>query len=211
LAYDASQKRSVEIISKKAILCAPQFVNAHLLENRRKLASEFTYAPWLLATLTVSDLGDNGSFPLSWDNVIHDSDGLGYVYDQQQSVAQLQPKKIITYYRSFASANTKKSRRELYSKPAAFWEKVVLDDLRKAHPDIDRVTESIALHKIGHGMISAKPGFIWGEARKKSAQNIDGKIFFAHSDLSGISVFEEAFHQGITAVNAILHEATLDS
>jgi hypothetical protein len=47
----------------------------------------------MLATLVVSDLSDNNSFPLCWDNVIYGSKGLGYVYDQQQSLQQIQAKK----------------------------------------------------------------------------------------------------------------------
>ena len=58
-------------------------------------------------------------------------------------------------------------------------------------------------------MISPAPGFIFGEAKQKAKQNIDRKIYFAHTDLSGISIFEEAFHQGINAVNQLLDETTL--
>jgi hypothetical protein len=29
-------------------------------------------------------------------------------------------------------------------------------------------------------------------------------LFFAHTDLSGVSIFEEAFHQGIRAANQVL-------
>lgn len=48
-------------------------------------------------------------------------------------------------------------------------------------------------------MISPVPDFIFGEEKQLAKQNIDNKIFFAHTDLSGISIFEEAFHQGIRA------------
>ena len=54
-------------------------------------------------------------------------------------------------------------------------------------------------------MISPVAGFIFGDAKKEAAKNIDNKIFFAHSDLSGISIFEEAFHQGINIVNQIIN------
>jgi hypothetical protein len=60
-------------------------------------------------------------------------------------------------------------------------------------------------------MISPVPHFIFGSSKQKAAQTIANKIFFAHSDLSGISIFEEAFHQGIDSVNSILHDTTLDS
>ena len=81
---------------------------------------------------------------------------------------------------------------------------MVFDDLKIAHPDIESITEEINIHLLGHGMISPVPGFIFGEAKKEAAKNINNKIFFSHSDLSGISIFEEAFHQGINIVNQIV-------
>jgi hypothetical protein len=57
----------------------------------------------------------------------------------------------------------------------------------------------------GHGMIKPKPGFIFGKEKEEAAKPIEGKIFLAHTDLSGISIFEEAFAQGIHAANAILN------
>jgi hypothetical protein len=60
-------------------------------------------------------------------------------------------------------------------------------------------------------MISPVPDFIFGEAKAMAAKSIDNTIYFAHSDLSGISIFEEAFHQGINAVNKMLNETTLDT
>jgi hypothetical protein len=88
---------------------------------------------------------------------------------------------------------------------------MVFDDLKIAHPTIELSTESIEIHLLGHGMISPVPGFIYGDAKKEASQPIANTIYFAHSDLSGISIFEEAFHQGINAVNTMIDGATLDS
>ena len=60
-------------------------------------------------------------------------------------------------------------------------------------------------------MVSPAPGFIFGKAKEKASKSIDNRIYFAHTDLSGISIFEEAFHHGINVVNQILDETTLDS
>ncbi|WP_348800175.1 NAD(P)/FAD-dependent oxidoreductase [Flavobacterium adhaerens] len=209
--FDNKTKTSISITADKILLATPQFVNQYLLENRKYLASNFHYTPWLLATLVVSDLGDNGSFPLCWDNVIYGSKGLGYVYDQQQSLQQIHDKKVITYYYSFSSADLKKTRRELYKKPKEYWKQMVFDDLKIAHPAIESATESIEIHLLGHGMVSPVPNFIFGKAKKEASQPIANKIYFAHSDLSGISVFEEAFHQGINAVNTMIDGTALDS
>ncbi|HLN96229.1 MAG TPA: NAD(P)-binding protein [Flavobacterium sp.] len=201
LAYDEKEGRSVRIEAGKVLMATPQFVNRYLFRNRR--ANGFTYSPWLLATLTVEVLPDNGSQPLSWDNVIQGAKGLGYIYDQHQSLGQTNGKQVITYYHSFADTDTRKSRKELYEKGVDYWKKFVFDDLRTAHPDIEERTSEIRIHRLGHGMVSPVPGFIFGEERKAAAQPIEGKVFFAHTDLSGISVFEEAFHQGIDAAKAM--------
>lgn len=208
--FDAEKKLTAEIIADKVIMATPQFVNQYIIKNRTMLTHNFHYAPWLLATLVVSDLADNGSYPLCWDNVMYGAKGLGYIYDQHQSLQQVQPKKVITYYYSFSSSDVKKSRKDLYYKKSAHWKQLVFDDLKMAHPNIESVTEEINIHLLGHGMISPVPGFIFGTAKKEASQNIDGKIFFAHSDLSGISIFEEAFHQGINVVNQIVDGSTLD-
>lgn len=208
--FDADKKLTLEIIADKVIMATPQFVNQYIIKNREILTHNFHYAPWLLATLVVSDLADNGSYPLCWDNVIYGANGLGYIYDQHQSLQQVQSKKVITYYYSFSSLDVKKSRKNLYQKKSAYWKQLVFDDLKIAHPNIESVTEEINIHLLGHGMISPVPGFIFGKHKKEASQNIEGKIFFAHSDLSGISIFEEAFHQGINIVNQIIDGSTLD-
>jgi hypothetical protein len=143
--------------------------------------------------------------------VIYGAKGLGYIYDQQQSLVQMQDKKVITYYLSLADGNTLKSRKSLREKDQEYWKNYILEDLKVPHPTIEDYIEEVHLHYIGHGMISPVPHFIFGSSKQKAAQTIANKIFFAHSDLSGISIFEEAFHQGIDSVNSILHDTTLDS
>ncbi|MEG0850381.1 MAG: NAD(P)-binding protein [Flavobacterium sp.] len=210
-AFDDVNKTSIEVIADKVIMATPQFVNQHLIKDRKQFTKQFHYAPWLLATLIVNDLSDNFSFPLSWDNVIYDAKGLGYVYAQHQTLNQVQDKKVITYYYSFSSGDLKKTRKEIYRKDKEYWKQVVFNDLKIAHPDIENDTQEMEVFLLGHGMISPVPDFIFGEAKSKAAQNIENRIYFAHTDLSGISIFEEAFHQGINAVNKILDGTTLDS
>jgi hypothetical protein len=52
-------------------------------------------------------------------------------------------------------------------------------------------------------MISPQPGYIWGEKRAKLNKPL-GELWFAHSDMSGISIFEEAQYRGVIAANAAL-------
>lgn len=53
-------------------------------------------------------------------------------------------------------------------------------------------------------MISPVKGFLFSAAKQQLKQTINNQIFFAHSDLSGISIFEEAFYQGLDTADEVL-------
>ncbi len=57
-------------------------------------------------------------------------------------------------------------------------------------------------------MIGPFPGLIWGGQREKLSVSYSN-LHFAHSDLSGISIFEEALTRGYNAANKILGEQKL--
>lgn len=201
LVFDDVHKKSKKIKAEKVLMATPQFVNQYLFKNRK--FPNFEYAPWILAIITLqnnfSDVEE-----LAWDNVIYGSEGLGYIYNQHQNIHQNTGKKSITYYRSFSTENSKKSRKWLYEQSDESLQKMIVSELKVAHPLIENFIEEIHLHRLGHGMISPIPNHIFGKEVQKAKQPLENKIFFAHSDLSGISIFEEAFHQGINGAKAIL-------
>lgn len=195
--YDAAQDKVTVWKSEKLLLATPQFINQRLLPDRQIDLSKFHYAPWITATLTLSYVPSSVEVGLSWDNVIHNGKGLGYIHAQHQSLQQMHDKCVITYYRAFGELDVVKARRKVYQTTDAQWQQEILDDLRTAHPEIGELVESISLQRWGHGMISPRPGLLFGQAKKQASQSIEDRIFFAHTDLSGMSLFEEAFHQGI--------------
>ncbi len=200
-AYDDSRKISKKIIAEMVLFATPQFVNRHFFPDRN--FQKFQYVPWLLATLTLkNDFG--GDEELAWDNVIYGAEGLGYIYDQHQNVSQNLGEKVITYYRSFSESDLKKARQKLYYLKESDLKKMVLDELKIAHPLIEDYLLEIEFHKLGHAMIAPVPNQIFGKETENARNNIAGKIFFAHTDLSGISIFEEAFHQGRNAAKEML-------
>ena len=201
LAFDNQSKKTKKIIAEKVLFATPQFVNQHIFKDRH--FKNFNYVPWLLATFTLkNEFG--GAEELAWDNVIFGTEGLGYINDQQQNLNQIVDEKVITYYRSFSTDDCKKARRQLYNLKEEELKNLVLDDLKIAHPEIENFIIDIQFHKLGHGMISPVPDFIFGEEKELAKKSIDDKIFFAHTDLSGISIFEEAFHQGIRAAKEMI-------
>ena len=201
LSFDNTKKKTRKIIAEKVLFASPQFVNARILNHKR--AESFHYVPWLLTTITLqNEFG--GDEELAWDNVIYGSSGLGYIYDQHQNLDQILNEKVITYYRSFSSNDCRKARKKLYAMKEAELRNLVLEDIKKAHPLIEDFIIEMQFHKMGHAMIAPVPGQIFGEAAKEAKEPIDGKIFFAHSDLSGISIFEEAFYQGIRTAGQMI-------
>jgi hypothetical protein len=79
-----------------------------------------------------------------------------------------------------------------------------MNDLLKVHPNIRNATTSIKVMVWGHAMAQPKPGMIFDSVRNEAGASIDNKIHFAHSDLAGISIFEEAFYQGLNAAKKIV-------
>ncbi len=62
-------------------------------------------------------------------------------------------------------------------------------------PDLDGAILRIDVWRWGHAMISPTPGFL-SEPARLVARNTPPPIFRAHSDLSGLSLFEEAHYWG---------------
>ncbi len=201
LSFDNLTRKTVKIIAEKVLFTGPQFVAERIFSSKK--ASSFNYVPWLLTTITLkNEFG--GDEELAWDNVIYGSAGLGYIFDQHQNVEQIIGEKVITYYRSFSCNDCKKARRKLYSMKESELKTLVLDELKKAHPLIEDFILEMDFHKIGHAMIAPVPGQIFGEETQRAKEPIGGKIFFAHTDLSGISIFEEAFYQGLRTAQQMI-------
>ena len=59
-----------------------------------------------------------------------------------------------------------------------------------------------------HAMVRPVPGLIWGEARQRFAADSE-HLRFAHADVSGFSLFEEAQYRGVLAAERTLHRLGL--
>jgi protoporphyrinogen oxidase len=211
LSFDVVKGITKEWSCGKVIMATPQFVNAHLIANdeRKVLSRSFTYSPWLIANLVVNDDLNRSGATLSWDNVIFGSDCLGYIDANHQDINRHHSKRVITYYEPLDKLDAVSSRKEALKADEEYWAQRVFNNLKKAHPSIRELCDSIEVWIWGHGMIRPAPGFIWGGKRKAMQKSINGKIFFAHSDLSGISIFEEAFYQGIRAADEVLENKVI--
>jgi hypothetical protein len=209
--YDALQKSSRKLTAQHVVFACPTFLARVLLEGDEALVSatnEFEYAPWMVANLTLDSFPIEGrGVPLAWDNVFYDSDSLGYVVATHQSLATEQRQTVLTYYYPFAGHSAADDRKRLLQSNWDEWKTLILSDISRAHPEIDRITSHIDVMRYGHAMIRPRPEFIWGDARRRMGSHT-GRVHFAHSDLSGFSIFEEAQYRGIVAAERILGNFT---
>ena len=77
-------------------------------------------------------------------------------------------------------------------------------DLSIAHRDLEERLSGLDVWIWGHAMIRPSVGFIWGQTRAAASRSL-GRVHFAHSDMSGISIFEEAQYRGVEAALKVLN------
>jgi phytoene dehydrogenase-like protein len=197
--FDALINRSVRVHAAAAVVCLPRFVAARVVEGlEREDLQDFSYAPWMVANVTLNRLPAGAGQALAWDNVIYDSALLGYVVATHQSLRQNRQDTVLTYYWPLSEHDPNAARTMALQRSLPEWQSFVIRDLLRVHPDLDGYIENIDVRVWGHAMIRPTPGFIWGSARAASLQH-QPPIYFAHSDLSGISIFEEAYCRGLSA------------
>jgi hypothetical protein len=84
-----------------------------------------------------------------------------------------------------------------------YWKEFILDDLARAHPDIRQCVRSVDIMRMGHAMVRPSVGFVFSEPRRAVAR-LNGRFVYAHADLSGFSIFEEAQYRGVQAAEHVL-------
>jgi hypothetical protein len=192
-----------EIACEQVIFAAPSFVAPYVIEGMR--SPGFTYSPWLVANLTLDRWPeDRGDAPPAWDNVLRAGAGLGYVVATHQSLrARTDGPTVWTYYHALASNDPVAERRSLLASRWSDWVERIMNELEPAHPNIRRCVTNVDIMRIGHGMVRPTVGFLNARARR-SAEWAPRGIHLAHSDVSGISLFEEAQYRGVAAADEVL-------
>jgi len=194
--FDVAAQRTTRVAASAAIVCLPRFVATRVVEGLElRGVDRFSYAPWMVANVTLSRLPEGRGQELAWDNVIFDSPLLGYVVATHQEIRQIRRETVITYYWPLSDTDPGEARRIAQARSLGDWQGYVSRDLLRVHPELGHHIENIDVRVWGHAMIRPTPGFIWGDARREACAHRP-PVFFAHSDLSGISIFEEAYCRG---------------
>jgi len=203
--------RSYLVRARKAIAAMPVYVAARVVEGLVELGFDPrrhtpAYAPWIVANFLMKDFPrELPHAPLSWDNVVYQEPGLGYVVSTHQDIRVAPPgKTVFSAYLALSDRTPEQARKWMMSATPDELVEAASRDLRSAYgwafaPCVERVELTLR----GHAMAAPLPGFR-SNAGTRALREADGPILFAHADLSGFSVFEEAAWWGIRAAEKAL-------
>jgi protoporphyrinogen oxidase len=198
--------RALRWQAEALIVALPRFVAQRLLPEHAAAVGTLSYAPWMVANCTVDRVPESAGAPLAWDNVPFGSASLGYVVATHQNLRRYEGASVLSSYWPLASQKPAVARMIAGLRQAQDWERLVLDDLEHMHPGISPSVKVMDFWVWGHAMIQPRPGYIWGQERARMQTHPSPNLAFAHSDMSGISIFEEAFARGRSAAFHVLKE-----
>jgi hypothetical protein len=186
-----------EIVASAVIAALPSRVVARWLP----VATVPDLAPWRIGALHVARLPAGAGVPFAWDSVRVGGRGLGYVSTAHQTGAFRGPA-VLTYYDPLSKETPAEGRRALLAASWAEEADRVLADLAPAHPDLREVLTRVDVRHWGHGTAIPAVGLHadggWHHVQPHP------RVWLAHADRSGMSLFEEASWHGVRAAEAVL-------
>jgi glycine/D-amino acid oxidase-like deaminating enzyme len=183
------------------IFAAPTYLAPHIIEGFAPLPT-LSYSPWVVSNLTLHRIPP-GAEEIAWDNVIYGSPALGYVSATHQSLRTRIEKTVWTHYWALAGAEPRQVRREMLASSWESWRDRVIQDIRRAHPRIEECIERVDIFRNGHAMSRPGVGLRGSPDLRRLREGMPG-LQFAHADLSGFSIFEEAQYWGVQAADRVL-------
>jgi NAD(P)-binding Rossmann-like domain len=206
LVPQGSDWKTVRVKARQAVAAMPLFVLQHVFPALTRYGFMAgrdvpAYAPWLVSNFIMRAFPEEQSgSPLSWDNVIYKEPGLGYVVSTHQDIRMSRPERTaFTAYQALSDLEPPAARRWLERATVAELTEMAGKDLRLAYGwRLPLCVERVAITVRAHAMAVPEPGFLSNPGRL-ALRSTQGPIFFAHSDLSGLSLFEEAAWWGCQA------------
>ena len=99
------------------------------------------------------------------------------------------------------------ARRLLLKRPQPEWRRWSRKICSTINSELEGAITGIDVWRWGHAMIRRRPAFS-GSAPRRPLSQTRPPLFLAHSDLSGLSLFEEAHYRGAQAAEgAMRHSA----
>lgn len=201
-------------LQAKQVICAmPLYIAARVVSRLDQYGFDArqhlpTYAPWLVSNFILKGMPyEKKGVPLAWDNVAYQGQGLGYVVATHQEIWRGQPP--YTSFTAYTALNHDapqdvrqwllNNRPEtIYQHAAAEIEDIYGLPLRE-HMLEARITVR------GHAMAAPTPHYLSNQGLNNLRKH-QSRLLFAHSDLSGYSIFEEACWWGKQAALNVLQE-----
>ena len=207
--FEPASGRAEALRAQHVIAALPDGVLSRILPaelSRPSLASQgMQTGAWLVANVSLKSRPRSRGYPECWDNVLYDSRSLGYVVATHQSDSRDRKRSVWTWYLPL-TGEPAAERKRLYALSFEECCALLLADLSRPHLDIAEHIERIDVFRWAHAMPRPAPGMFFGplaQARARAQQALPG-LSFAHSELSGLALFEEAQWHGVRAAEEVL-------
>lgn len=215
LCLDPDGRTGHVVLAKRAIVAMPLHVAARVVEGLRAYGFDPATdlppsAPWMVSNFLLDGFppergGKEGEVPLAWDNVVYRGLGLGWVVSTHQLIRQARPEQtVFSAYHAFSAMTPTAARQWMLSAPADEMLALAASDMVSAYGrSLWQHAQRVEITLRGHAMASPEPGFL-SRRGPLALRERDGRVLFAHADLSGLSVFEEAAWWGDVAARKVL-------
>jgi hypothetical protein len=173
--------------------------------QRLTSARRVSQSAWAVANLTLDHPPiEQGMAGPAWDNVLFGTPSLGYVIATHQTIRVQPGATVLTWYRPLAEHAPEKARAMLQSNDWRYWARAALTELQRPHPDLAQRVQQIDVWRWPHAMVRPTVGAVWNDAPRSIFEQPWRGIHFVHTDVSGVSLFEEAVERGGAAADVII-------
>ncbi|QLI82442.1 NAD(P)-binding protein [Chitinibacter fontanus] len=208
------QGQTTRLIAEQVICAMPLHVAAKITDLRQygfdPSQHQAPHAAWQISNFLLKRFPDEPVHtPLAWDNVVYGSHSLGFVNSTHQLIRVAKPAAtVLSCYHAYAEESPSAVRVRLEHASAEALYEVAIADLATVYGwdnplKARHYIEQVEITLRGHAMASPTPGFL-SNSGIAALQSQQGRVQFAHSDLSGLSVFEEASWWGEQAALKLL-------
>lgn len=197
--------------SRRTVCAMPLFVAQRLLPDIRAYGYDpavhaTPHAAWMVSNFVMEGYPlEAPGEPLSWDNVVYEGQALGYVVSTHQLLRVARtPRSVFTAYHALSNRTPQAARDWLTrATPQDLRDAAAVDLVAAYGNEFWRNARQLEITVRGHAMATPVCGYL-SNPGLAALRAVDGPVLFAHADLSGYSVFEEASWWGVTAAARIL-------
>jgi len=203
--------RGYAIEAARLVSAMPLAVAARVLPPLRRWGYDARdhaspHAAWLVSSFMMQSYPvEQPGEPLAWDNVVYEGQALGYVVSTHQLLRVApSPRTVFTAYQALSKMSPGAARQWLLAADAETLREAASADLIAAYGEAFwRHADALEITARGHAMATPAPGYL-SNPGLAALREADGVVQFAHADLSGYSVFEEAAWWGVRAAHRLL-------